>query len=204
MPAYKCLGSVDFLIWKQSSVKIRGHVGRDSKSRQLCSMDWLRWQTADSVFFRYSEGRKRWLKESKSKTKSLCWGEGKNVQMFIRQSQIKPDCSLLSSSLKTRSIHRDFWGKKLHWMKADVAQIHEAITSLRKTTCFGAQMDARYSSQGADVVSVFQIFPLDLFVCWNWREAFRVSSRLSQDKTKMQGERPGSESLFQSLKSNIY
>lgn len=108
--------------------------------------------------------------------------------MFIRQSQIKPDCSLLSSSLKTRSIHRDFWGKKLHWMKADVAQIHEAITSLRKTTCFGAQMDARYSSQGADVVSVFHIFPLDLFVCWNWREAFRVSSRLSQDKTKMQGE----------------
>lgn len=124
--------------------------------------------------------------------------------MFIRQSQIKPDCSLLSSSLKTRSTHRDFWGKKLHWMKADVAQIHEAITSLRKTTCFGAQMDARYSSQGADVVSVFHIFPLDLFVCWNWREAFRVSSRLSQDKTKMQGERPGSESLFQSLKPNIY
>lgn len=116
--------------------------------------------------------------------------------MFIRQSQIKSDCSLLSSSLKTRSIHCDFWGIKLHWMKADVAQIHEAITSLHKTTCFGAQINARYSSQGADVVSVFQIFPLDLFVCWNWREAFRVSSRLSQDKTKMQGERPGSESLF--------
>lgn len=48
---------------------------------------------------------------------------------------------------------------------------------------------------------ISHIFPLGLFVCLNQSEAFRLSSRRSQDKAERQGDRLGSDPHFQTKHS---